>query len=313
MILPLSVRRVAGTGVASGLGGRHANYHMPLCAPGAAAGLTPIAMQVALRQAGRALGADVFSFVNLPPSWGGWRNPLDLGGPANASDAYRLTLGADPEAVLERALSKDARKKLRQKERHLAAIGPVSHRVARVEGEARAYLAAFFAQKAARFRDLGLPDPFAGEGVRRFLVEAALAGLEAGEPAVEVHALLAGERIVAVFAAAVNPRRCSGMVISFDAEAAVARCSPGDLLVSRVIRAHCLAGREAFDLGVGEARYKNAFCPDAEPLLQVTVPVSAKGAVYARSQALAAAAKRAVKRNPRLFAFVTRLRIAAAL
>ena len=39
------------------------------------------------------------------------------------------------EDTLKRALGKDARKKLRQKERYLAALGPVAHRVARSPAE----------------------------------------------------------------------------------------------------------------------------------------------------------------------------------
>lgn len=312
LIQPLSVRRGRYVTVVAGLGGRHANFQMPLVRPGAMPLLEAGGYPRILRRAAPLLGADLFAFANVPLLWRGHSTVLGTEGRPSPSDAYRLTLEPDADATLARALSKDARKKLRQKEKHLAALGPVSHAVARDPADVSALLAAFLEQKSARFRELGIPDPFAGEGIRRFLRESALSGLDRGRPAVELHGLAAGERIVAVFGAAVDPRRCSGMFISFDGDPAVARSSPGDLLLARVVRFQCGAGREVFDLGVGEARYKSAFCPEPEPMTQVVLPVTLKGRVFARSLDIAAEVKRGVKRNPTAFRLLNRARALAA-
>lgn len=125
--------------------------------------------------------------------------PARQGGRPSPSNGYRLALSGDAEATLSRALSKDGRKKLRQKDKKLRELGPVAHRVARTAEEAEAILAAFLDQKRARFRELGLPNPFDDEATQTFLRRAARAGLAEGRPAIELHALMLGERIVASF------------------------------------------------------------------------------------------------------------------
>jgi CelD/BcsL family acetyltransferase involved in cellulose biosynthesis len=216
----------------------------------------------------------------------------------NPSDAYRLALGPEAEPTLTRALSKAARKKLRQKERWLGALGPVAHRVARTAAEADRIRDAYYRQKAARFQALGLPLDTESAELRAFLRQASLAGLEAGAPAIELHALEVGDRIVATFGLAGDRRRASGMFISFDGADEVARCSPGDILVARVVAAQCERGREVFDLGVGEARYKSAFCDETEPLFTAILPVTARGRLYAGAVRGLVDAKRSIKQSP---------------
>jgi CelD/BcsL family acetyltransferase involved in cellulose biosynthesis len=152
----LGIERRHGLRIGSPIGGKHANYHMPLVAHGA--GLpSPAKLRALLREVGRALRLDAFVFANLPLSWHGIANPLAERGRPSPSNSYRLTLSADAETTLTRALSKDARKKLRQKDKKLRERAPVAHLVARTAEEADAILAAFLAQKRERFREMGLP------------------------------------------------------------------------------------------------------------------------------------------------------------
>ena len=129
LLLPLAIERRPGLCAAGAIGGKHANYHLPLMAAGAALP-SPSALRALLRQAGRRLGIDAYAFTNLPLSWRGLANPLASGGRPSPSNGYRLTLAGSAEEVLARALSKDARKKLRQKDKKLRELGPVVHRVA---------------------------------------------------------------------------------------------------------------------------------------------------------------------------------------
>lgn len=111
---------------------------------------------------------------------------------------------------------------------------------------------------------------------------------------------------------AADPNRLSGMFISFEACKEATKFSPGDILVSRVVREQCLRGRRHFDLGVGEARYKRTFCNEAVPLVDVFLPVSARGRLYALARRGLAGLKRRIKRNPRAMQLVARLRRAKA-
>jgi CelD/BcsL family acetyltransferase involved in cellulose biosynthesis len=262
---------------------------------------------------GRQLGIDAYDFINLPALWQDRPNPLvPPSARPNPSDAYSLALGPEAEPTFRRVLSKDARKKLRQKERWLAALGPVTHRVAGSEAEVDRTLDAYFRQKAARIQALGLPLDTESREMRAFVRQGCLAGLAAAAPAIELHALEVGARIVATFGLAGDRRRACGMFISFDAADDVARCSPGDLLVARVITAQCERGRAAFDLGVGEARYKSAFCDRTDQLFTAIHPVTARGRLYAGAIRGLTEAKRSIKRSPWAWRAIGRLRAARA-
>jgi hypothetical protein len=76
----------------------------------------------------------------------------------------------------------------------------------------------------------------------------------------------------------------------------------------RVIEAQCRAGRQMFDLGVGEAAYKDSVCDGDEPLVDVTVGVSPRGRVYALASDGLSQAKRFIKRTPWAWRLAQRLR-----
>src|SRR5919107_4460097 len=88
------------------------------------------------------------------------------------------------------------------------------------------------------------------------------------------------------------------MFNSFDGSADVVRSSPGELLLAQLIRHQCERGRQAFDLGIGEARYKTTLCDETEELVDVFVPVTARGHLYAVTARRLVAWKRFVKRTP---------------
>lgn len=296
LMLPLAIERRAGLRIAAPIGGKHANYHLPLMASGAALP-SPAELRFVLREIGRRQRIDAYAFSNLPPSWHGTANPLAEGGWPSPSNGYRLALCADPEEVFLRVMSKDARKKIRQKDKKLRERGPVAHLVARTPEEADRILAAFLEQKRARMREIGVANPFEDPGTQAFLLAAARAGLAEGSPALELHALTLGERIVATFGAAVDDVRCCGMFTAFDAEPEIARASPGELLMLEVIRYQCRRGRRFFDLGVGEARYKSSLCDEVEELVDTVLPVTLRGRAYAAAATGFMQAKRVAKRS----------------
>lgn len=307
LLLPLEVSRTGGLVVARGLGGTHANFHMPLFASREAAAIDADDLTHALALAGREAGIDVFALAHQPRTWEGAVNPLARCGEAGASDAYGMMLGPDPEATLRRAFSADARKKLRSKERRLSElVGPLAYRRAADPGEAGSCLAAFYAQKSERFSALGIADPYRGEPVRRFL-DAAAAG---ADPAIELHMLVAERdgRVLATFGGAVDGQRYSGMMTSFDQTPEIARCSPGDLLLHHLVREQTERGRAFLDLGIGEARYKASTCDETIAIVDVIVPVSLRGRLYGAASLLGTRVKRRIKRDPRLYALARRLR-----
>lgn len=310
LLLPLALRRAGPLVLAGPVGGKHANFHAGLWRPDAPWGDA----RALLAAVGRLVGADAVAFPYAPRAWNGVPNPLvpDDAGEAD-SPAHRLRLDPDADATIARALSRDTRKKIRQKENRLGELGPVTFRRAESPAEVEEVLAAFLAQKAERRRTSGLPNPFEDEAARAFLRQACLAGLDRGAPAVETYALRAGSRVVATFAGAADGTRLCGMVNAFEAgDPEIVRRSPGDILLVHLIAEQCRRGRATFDLGTGAAPYKERFCDELEPLAGVLVPVTALGRAYAALSRLKGRAKRLVKDTPWLWDAVRRLRRQAA-
>jgi CelD/BcsL family acetyltransferase involved in cellulose biosynthesis len=307
MLLPFTERRAFGLRLARTIGGTHANFHMPLFATRDAAAIPHGNVIAALNRAGRAAGIDVFALTHQPRMWEGAENPLAATGEPEASDAYGLMLGPDPDATARRVLSADARKKLRSKEKRLVeACGAVVYRRAETAEEASRFLSAFFAQKAARFAAMGVADPYADPAIRAFLA----AAVSGADPAIEIHALCLAEsgRVLATFGGAVSERRFSGMMTAFDADPSVSRFSPGDLLLQHLVRDQTARGRRGFDLGVGEARYKASICDETIDLVETIVPVTLRGRSYRIVRQSLVRAKRRIKRDPRLYALLKRAR-----
>ena len=90
--------------------------------------------------------------------------------------------------------------------------------------------------------------------------------------AMEFHALIAGERIAATFAALPGGRRLSGLVISYDGASEIAAASPGEWLMIEVARDAIARGFDMLDLGLGDSRYKRELC---EIRRRCTTPPSA--------------------------------------
>ena len=237
--------------------------------------------------------------------WRGRDNPLAaLLHQLAPSEAASLTLISDAETLLARLSDRDDRKKLRQKSAKLAALGELRTGWVTQEADIRSVLAQYFNWKAGQFVALGIADPFAAPEVRTFLETATL-----GEtPAIRLYTLHAGERLLAVLGGALGTDGFSGMFTAYDPDAAVARYSPGEVLLVALIRTLCTEGATQFDLGVGEARYKAHYCPEAITLVDIAVPISVKGQVIASLWRVMRGLKRKLKQNDAAFDLLKKLR-----
>jgi CelD/BcsL family acetyltransferase involved in cellulose biosynthesis len=301
-LLPLCLYRRGPLKVALFLGGRESNFNLPLLRPGAR--YDEAALRALLVEASRRapVSPDLFYLRNQPKRFEGVDNPLAFANARrSASDAYGVSLPERVEDLAER-LSKDARKKLRKKEARLAEFGEIAYEHCATGNRAQEILTALIEQKAARFSDKGVD--LAYDASR---LEAFLKGLVDGG-GLELHALSVGGRIVAAYAGVVRGARFSAMINSFDMDEEIARSSPGDLLLHALMRNLVGRGMTAFDLGAGEARYKNAVCDETIELCDVIAPISAQGALAAPLFSAFLRLKRRVKQTPALSRAYYRLR-----
>lgn len=293
--LPFGLVRYGPVRTAIYLGGRDANLNAPLLG----AGFLPSEAEArdVLRACADAMSPrpDLFVLANQPRDWQGVANPFVFAGSTpSASAAFAGPLPADAAAMASFG-SKDARKKLRAKAAKLAACGPLSF--LRVPpAEAAGFVDTLTQQKQARLGARGIDAGLTAPAMRCFLL--ALANPDSGPPVLDLYALTVSGTPAAIFGGLPWGRHWHGLLISMTDEPAIARCSPGDLLLRHVMGDLAERGFTTFDLGIGEARYKDAVCPERIALFDTVMPVTALGRGIAAGKGLQLAAKRWLKGTP---------------
>ena len=302
-LLPLALRARGLLRLAMFAGGKDANFNLGLVRSPADWTRNDVAALLAEAGARAAPRVDAFLLCNQPPSWRGVANPLaEVNGQPSPSFAYASALPGDFSAWLDARASKEAKKKMRKKRARLEATAPLVHRRATTADAIEAALAAFHAERRARSEATGVPDPYAALAAQEFLARLARDG------ALELHTLSLGERVVAVFGALPGAERLSGLFIGFDGDPEIARSSPGEILLHAVVADAIARGLREFDLGIGEARYKDEACEKVEPLFDSAFAVTLRGRLAAAAFLAAQRAKRAAKHSPRIKALHARLR-----
>jgi CelD/BcsL family acetyltransferase involved in cellulose biosynthesis len=299
-LFPLATHKACGLRLAEFSCGRESNLNIGLFRPGAALDARRLLLAAARS---RANPPDLFYLRNQPPRFGAFENPLAFGDAApSPSFAYGAALPADV-SVLDAKLSKASQKKLRKKQRRLMELGALTFEHGASGAAAHEIVAALIAQKSTRLASLGVDDLFAAPETRAFFARACDAG------ALEAHALRLSGRIIATYVGLARDGRFSALANSFDMDEEIARCTPGDILLHALL-GDLIARRFAyFDLGVGEARYKDAVCDETIELYDLILPVTGRGALAAPVLRGFLNSKRLVKQTPWLLRLLERARL----
>jgi CelD/BcsL family acetyltransferase involved in cellulose biosynthesis len=258
----------------------------------------------------RSRAPELLVLYNQPFEWNGWTNPLaELPHQWSPSFAYKVNVGSDAETYFRAKLSKETRKKLRKKESRLAEMAPLVHLCSEDDSAAQEkIIETFFKQKIARFEVQNIEAGFKSPVMRSFVEQAVKSTALDNAGRLELHALFSGDRIVAVYGGAAHQSHFSAFFNSFNSEPEIAKSSPGDLLLIKLIAAKCATGITSFDLGIGEARYKNMICNETVPLFDSFVPVTLKGHILAMIFSMSLRLKRNLKQNPKAMKILRRIR-----
>lgn len=308
-LFPFGMRQRAGVRQIEFIGGKDSNTNLGLYRPNIR--FSADQMRQILDTAARLSGLepDLYVLNNQPVSWNAISNPLlQLPHQESPSYCHSTRLKADSEAFRNERLSKDARKKLRSKLRKLKESGPVKFITARKPEEASAILEAFYKQKRQRFDDKNISSGFDSKASREFFARCCISRLSRSDATVELHALQAGDDIVATYGGGIHRGRFFGMFNSFEADRGMARFSPGEILLANLIENKCRQGLSELDLGVGEGRYKQSWCNEAEPLFDTFYPLTARGHLHARVERLKTKVKRFIKQNRTAWNFFQTIR-----
>jgi len=255
---------------------------------------------------------DLFMLEKVPLEWRGETNSFaDLPSTLNQNAAFQLELFEDFERTLAQVNAKRRRKKFRNSERRLEALGGYEHVVATTAAEGRKLLELFFRQKAARFDTMGLPDVFRDEETRSFF--RTLVDLSAGREAypLQLHAVrLKGENDGRIVAIAGLSRKGDHVICQFGSidETIASDASPGEFLFYLAIRKLCGEGVRLFDFGIGDQPYKRSWCTTETPQHDLLWPTTVAGSAVATVHRAKAGAKRLIKQNPQVYSFLQRIR-----
>jgi CelD/BcsL family acetyltransferase involved in cellulose biosynthesis len=315
MLWPFGRRQIGPLGVVQFLGSKHANFNLGLWRRDLIISITARDIRdIFDRIAERGDRVDLFALFSQPLRWDNLPNPFELlPHQASVDASARLSLDGPAIEMVGKVLSSSMRGRLRTKERKLEKLSGYRYVRAATDHDIDRLLDQFFALKAVKMAEQGLPNVFAEPGVSEFLREACHCKLASGRPLVEIHALEGGGEVLALFGTIVDDYRFSSMFNTYTV-GDNARHSPGLILLMHMISECADRAVRSFDIGVGKAHYKSFFCKEPEPLFDSFLPLTPRGRFAAAAFAAAFAAKRMIKQKPALWAaaqFLRRFRAAA--
>lgn len=201
----------------------------------------------------------------------------ELGQWIEADTLYRAAFTSFEDADKTQR-SKSRRKHDRQQGEKLAAMGDVAFGEVGNGAEALAVLDVMFRQRAARFREMGVFDPFAIPLVRAFYD--ATARDDSGVP-VKLHVLRLNGEIVAVRYNIVHGDRLFCLISSMSDDPAIQHGSPGKQCLLRVMQTVYAEGFRTFDMGEGLTDEKRHWCNQQIPVRHHYMPITRRGAIAA--------------------------------
>lgn len=311
--LALEVSRTAPFRAASFLGGTHANGNFPPALPGWLNSTTDADMNElvkALRVARPEV--DVLLLKRLSRDLHGHPNPLlALPHAPSPNIALAVNLEGGFDAALERISARRKRKKHRAQIRKFEAAGGVHRITATSEEETRRLFEAFLAMKEQRFHKAGVANVFADAEIRAFFHALFADSLNESSLPFSLEALEVAGKLRAV----TGTSRCGGrMICEFGAisDDELAPHSPGEFLFFDNIEDAAAQGFDIYDFSVGDEPYKRLWCNIETVQSDVTVPLSAKGRLYATASRLSGRLKMLIKNNPVAWKLVKAARKRAA-
>lgn len=306
-LLPLGVHRSGALRVARWLGGKLNNYNFGLWDRAEFAAGDGAALQALLRDIAREANIDTVELANMPRAWQGIPSPfLSLQHLDSPSGSFVLQLSDDFDALFAARRSSKARRQQRRKLNRILEEGTVEVIHGGSRAQALAAVDANIEQRNHRAHVAGVPSVYADPGVADLMRDIVGSSTDSETPAFEAHAFSVDGVIRSTYIATVRNGRMSCALNSISDDD-LTHLSPGDLLLSDVIRNACERGLSEIDLGIGEMAYKTAWC-EPEPLIDCILPVTPKGKLVAALHALQQKAKRAVKGNALLWNGYLRLR-----
>ena len=308
MLAPFGIERHLGLKRLVWLGGRLADYKAPLIARDFWKQMPEGGFPKLWKQIKRALPElDYVVFENQPDMLGELRNPFAmLPGSTAPDDAYVFGL-PDSFEELTRRYRSDTRRMDRSKLRKLEAQGEVTFDFARTPEELIDLTEEILTRKADQLAAQGISSIFQDPAHRA--AWRALAELPEERRLLEVAVLRIDGEFLSGSISHVWHGRSTLMVHTYEA-GKYSKLSPGRLHLLKHLQSSIDRGLAVYDLSVGYLPYKASFCDAPMRMMNHISPASVQGLVPVFAISGGLAAKRAIKRNPKMFDTLRRLRAA---
>lgn len=305
-LLPLHRRRGCGVTVLTWFSGRHVGCNAPLIDSARLAAATPAerrALWAGVKAAAR--GADLLYLHNLPEGCPGLSALFSDVGTSVAGDTlYRSAFDSFAECDATQR-NRSRRKHDKQQGQKLDALGEVAFEEIDSGGEVGDTLDIMFAQRAARFAEQGIANPFAAPDVRRFYARAFSGG---GALSGKMHVLRVNGEIVATRYNLIHADRMFCLISSMSIEPRVQPAAPGKQCLLRVMQTVFEQGYSMFDMGAGLTDEKRHWCNVQIPLRHHYVPLRARGAVLATGHRAAQGLRRRFKEHRKAYSLARLVR-----
>jgi CelD/BcsL family acetyltransferase involved in cellulose biosynthesis len=306
MLLPLGVTH-GRPRKAAYLGGTHTNLNMPLVVPAFLDTMPRGGLRAILNDYCRKARVDSLVLRHQPSSWRGRAHPFLTLPHLPASEVVkRLIFHQGPASPLDRILSVKARARLRRKEKRFAEVG-ARFVQATTDQEIDGLLAFFLEQKARRLAALGERNAFLAAGAADFVREAAKAARRSVD-GFRLSALLIGDHPIAIRGTLRHGGHLSFVLQSFDTEHPMAKLSPGDVLLARVVEAAVAGGVTEFDFGLGETGYKQTWSNESVHMFDSVLPMTALGHAHVAALEARQTMVQVVKQHRPLYSMLKRAR-----
>lgn len=302
-LLPLLVRRRWGARFAEFIGAGSSNAGWMIVDPAFAQRLDRNALAEVFAQIRKATGADLVVLHDQPAEWQGVPNPLLAFPHQPGPDSfYGGPLGTD------RLSANRIRNIMRGRRRLAETMGPVRLVQATTPEEIDRYHAAFLRQRDVRFADMGVGNVFGEDWFVRFFRQAARRSLGKERPILRLHALFAGDELLATSVGTYCGSHYSHYINSTATDGPAVKYSLIGILLHALVEELRDEGITSFDVGLGDFAYKELWA-EKHMAYDGAIALSTKGRLAASLLLGLRRLKRTIKHNPRLFKLAKRLRM----
>lgn len=301
MIIALERKRWFGLDLLEPFAGTHVGVNAPLMDRERMALLSDEDRKTIWARIRKTLGADILRFGRVIDD-----DAVLLPGSTTApSDCLFRTEFASWEECDSQQRTRSRRKHDKQQGQKLAALGAVGYQEIGAGDDATEAIDRLFADRAARFAEQGIGDPFAQPKVRAFYRSAFS---NQGTLTGHMQVLRLDGAIVAARYNLVAGNRMFCLISSMSTDPALQPGSPGKQILVYLMQRIFAAGIRCFDMGAGFTDEKRHWCNVQLPLVEVSMPATLKGRLVAFAFGLIPSLKQAIKRQPRLYNFAKTVR-----